>query len=78
MNWKQIAVLALGVILVLLGGLWFLQGTGIIVLSPILCVADCEPVTEPSALWAVIGAAALLGGVWLGWTAVRGLLRDRE
>ncbi|HEV2514020.1 MAG TPA: hypothetical protein VGV07_02125 [Devosia sp.] len=58
---------ALGAIAVLLGGLWFLQGTGLVTLGPILCVAECEALEGPSLLWAVLGAllfAAGAAGVW--------------
>ena len=58
------------VIAVLLGGLWLLQGLGIVHLRPLLCFADCAPVQGPSATWIVIGAITLtvggLGVVWLG------------
>ncbi len=57
------------VIAMLLGGLWLLQGLGILHLRPLLCFADCAPVQGPSAQWAVIGAITLavggLGVVWL-------------
>jgi len=58
-------VLILGIILALLGSLWFLQGTGIIHLNPIMCVAECEPITGTSPLWAIIGAMAFAGGIIL-------------
>ncbi|RYE40205.1 MAG: hypothetical protein EOP24_41705 [Hyphomicrobiales bacterium] len=45
----------LGVIAVLLGGLWFLQGTGLVTIGPILCIAECEALEGPSLLWAVLG-----------------------
>lgn len=51
--------------LLLLGGLWLLQGLGLVHLRPILCFADCEPIQDPSAAWAIIGAAAVVGGVML-------------
>lgn len=52
------------VIAVLLGGLWLLQGLGIVHLRPILCFADCAPVQGPSATWAVIGAIAVVVGAY--------------
>jgi hypothetical protein len=65
MNMKHIALLVVGGVLALLGSLWFLQGTGIVHLTPILCVAACEPVTGTSPLWAIIGAIAFVGGILL-------------
>lgn len=65
--------LFLGVIAVLLGGLWLLQGLGLVHLRPILCFADCVPVQGPSVPWAVIGAVTLaLGGVAVVWSRKRG------
>jgi MYXO-CTERM domain-containing protein len=52
-----------GLVAVLLGGLWLLQGLGIVHLQPILCFADCVPVQGPSTTWAVIGGALLAAGV---------------
>lgn len=55
--------LVFGIIALLLGGLWLLQGLGIVHLRPILCFADCAPVQGPSVAWAVTGAIALaIGG----------------
>ena len=51
-----------GVVAILLGGLWLLQGLGIVQIQPILCFANCEPVQNASVTWAVIGAAVLLAG----------------
>lgn len=51
-----------GVVAILLGGLWLLQGLGIVQIQPILCFANCEPVQGASVTWAVIGAAVLLAG----------------
>jgi len=56
------ALTLLGVVLSLLGVLWFLQGAGIVHMRPILCVSHCKPVTK-SVAWMVIGAAAFAAGV---------------
>lgn len=61
-------IAAIAGIAALLGGLWLLQGLGLVTMQPILCVADCETLEGPSAGWAVAGAALLLvglGGIWL-------------
>ena len=62
---------AFGLILVLLGGLWFLQGTGLVTIPPILCVAECEPLEGPSLPWAIAGLVALLVGAALLWRSRR-------
>ena len=62
----------IGAAAVALGGLWLLQGLGVVHLRPILCVAACEAVQAPSAGWAIAGAAlALLGAVVLAVVARR-------
>lgn len=60
-----------GLIAVLLGGLWFLQGTGLVHLKPILCVAACKPVEQPTPLWTAIGAVLVLIGLYGLWRAWR-------
>jgi hypothetical protein len=64
----RILALVLGVIAVLLGGLWLLQGLGAVQVRPILCFVDCAPIQGASPLWAIVGAVALalgcLGIVW--------------
>jgi hypothetical protein len=59
----RIVGLVFAVIAILLGGLWLLQGLGIVQIKPILCFADCAPVQGPSTRWAVIGAVTVaIGG----------------
>ena len=53
-----------GVLCVLLGGLWLLQGLGLVHLRPILCFANCEPVQGPSTVWAMVGAVVLIAGIF--------------
>lgn len=65
MNKKYVAILIVGVILVLLGLLWFLQGSDIVHLKPLLCFADCEPITGKSPLWQAIGAITFIVGIVL-------------
>jgi hypothetical protein len=57
------AALVLGVLSVLLGGLWLLQGLGVVRMRPILCFANCTPLEGPSTTWAIAGAIALVVGV---------------
>jgi len=64
MKWTSAII---GAILTLLGGLWLLQGTGLVTIAPIACVAECETLTGPSLPWALAGAAALTAGAGLVW-----------
>ena len=48
-------VAVVGALAIMLGGLWLLQGLGVVRLRPILCFADCAPVQGPSTTWALIG-----------------------
>lgn len=65
---KRVFALGFGIVSVLLGGLWLLQGLGIVQVRPILCFADCAPIQGPSTVWAVVGALALaLGLLCLIW-----------
>lgn len=64
MNLKKIVLMILGVSLLLLGLLWTLQGTGLLVIPPILCVANCATMTEPTPLWVVLGVGLMtVGGI---------------
>lgn len=57
----RVAVPVLGVLLVLLGGIWTLQGAGLLPGS----------FMTGSRLWLAIGLAAVGAGGWLLWRAVR-------
>ena len=65
MNWKHITAIVIGVILSALGVLWFLQGSDLVHIKPILCFADCEVITGRSAEWQVQGAVAFVIGAAL-------------
>jgi hypothetical protein len=71
---KTAAMIA-GVIGVLLGGLWLLQGLGVVHVRPILCFADCAPIQGPSSTWAAIGIVFLAGGVFAIFYSRRGSAR---
>jgi hypothetical protein len=68
---KKIALIVCGLIGVGLGGLWLLQGLGLVRIAPILCVADCHPLEGPSPTWAVIGLVAFVGGAFALFQALR-------
>jgi hypothetical protein len=44
-----------GTILTALGLLWAVQGADLIQIEPVLCAANCEPITGGSTLWLSIG-----------------------
>jgi hypothetical protein len=52
----------IGLISVLLGGLWRIQGLGIVQIETIFCFANCVPVQGSSTTWAVIGAVVFAAG----------------
>lgn len=64
MRW---VALASGVVLAPLGGLWLLQGLGIVRLQPILCFADCSTIQGPSFIWAAVGVVSLAAGSVAMW-----------
>jgi hypothetical protein len=68
---KTIAFAIAGVILALLGGLWLLQGLGLVNIEPVACVGACEPLEGPSPTWAVIGAVVLAAGLLALFLAFR-------
>ena len=59
----RIPVLVFGIIAILFGGLWLLQGLGVVHIRPILCFVDCAPVQGPSSTWAIIGFLVVAAGV---------------
>jgi anaerobic C4-dicarboxylate transporter len=62
-RWKQVVAAVVGVILLLLGLLWFLQGAAIVRLCPLLCFVDCECVMSGSVFWEGVGAIVFIVGV---------------
>jgi hypothetical protein len=65
-------IFATGLVAIFLGGLWLLQGLGMVHVRPILCFADCDPVQGLSATWAAIGAFMLaLGAFAVFWSLKR-------
>jgi len=60
-----------GVISVLLGGLWLLQGLGLLHVRPILCFIDCAPVQGPSSTWSILGLVLAALGVLAVFCSLR-------
>ncbi len=71
MKWIRGIVGIVSVLAILLGGLWFLQGTGLVVIEPIACVGECEPLEGPSSGWAIMGFATMLLAAAALWWAVK-------
>jgi len=67
--WRSVAVLGTG--MGALGVLWFLQGSDLVHIDPILCVGDCEPVIGHHPTWQVAGAGAVAVGATVAALAVR-------
>lgn len=53
-----------GLLAIALGGLWLLQGLGLVHVRPILCFADCATIQGRSTTWAGIGAVVLAAGAF--------------
>lgn len=73
MKGRKTARIVVGMVLILLGLLWILQGAGMVRIRPILCVADCQPITDGSPGWLAIGVVTLVVGL-----RVVGALRRRR
>jgi hypothetical protein len=66
MRTKHIIAIIIGIILVLVGGLWFLQGSDIVHIKPILCAANCTPITGHVPMWQIVGLiTCFVGGLLL-------------
>lgn len=59
----KVFIAIVGILALLLGGLWLLQGLGIVTIPPVLCVANCAPLEGPSTTWAIAGAVLLVAGL---------------
>ena len=71
MKRKQLAAALVGVIVALLGLLWFLQDAGILRLCPVLCVMDCECLMSGSQFWEATGAIVTIVGILIVGVSVR-------
>lgn len=67
----QIVGVLVGAFIAFLGLLWFLQGTALIRMRPILCVANCEPIVGGSPSWAAAGVVAFIVGIGVALFSVR-------
>ncbi|MFA5080354.1 MAG: hypothetical protein WC472_01885 [Candidatus Paceibacterota bacterium] len=62
---KKIALAIVGIIAALLGLLWFLQGADLVHIKPLLCFANCQPVTGKSLTWQITGAIMFIVGIFI-------------
>ena len=60
---KKIIATIVGLIAVLLGLLWFLQGADILQIRPILCFAGCDYIEGGSRFWEIAGALLFVLGI---------------
>jgi hypothetical protein len=67
-----------GILLILLGVLWSLQGADLIRLEPVACVANCEPLTGPSTTWLLAGLATASLGLIVTIGCIRHLGHQRK
>ncbi|WP_030158740.1 hypothetical protein [Glycomyces sp. NRRL B-16210] len=65
MSWRTILRVIAGVVLTALGLLWALQGADLLRIEPVLCAAECEPITGGSTGWLVAGVVTVLIGLTL-------------
>lgn len=75
--WLARVFALLGIVSILLGVLWSLQGAELIHLEPIACVANCEPLTGPSTTWLLTGLATVVMGLIVTIGCIRYLKRER-
>lgn len=73
MHKRSIVAICLGAIVMLLGLLWLLQGSDLVHLKPILCFADCVPLTGRSVTWQIVGAMTLGAGALITVTSLKRL-----
>jgi hypothetical protein len=74
-RWSWIMVSLLGLAVTALGTLWFLQGSDLLHIEPILCATDCDPVGGHQPAWQLAGLAAVLAGMLATTLALRKLRR---
>ena len=63
--------------LIALGGLWSLQGAGVVHVKPILCVADCAEIQGASGQWLATGIGTIALGLVLWYLAGRRAKNNR-
>lgn len=64
LNLRKMFIGLAGGLALALGGLWLLQGTGLVHVRPILCFADCVEIQGPSTTWTIVGLLVAAAGAW--------------
>jgi hypothetical protein len=75
MRWIWMSVSVVGLAVIAVGLLWFLQGSDLVHIDPIACAANCEPIVGYRPAWQVAGAVAVLTGALATTLAVRKVRR---
>ncbi len=75
MRWTWTAGLVAGAAVMGLGVLWFLQGSDLVHIEPVLCVGECEPMVGHRPGWQIAGAGAAAAGAALLTVTARRLRR---
>jgi len=68
---RKILLATIGVLAASLGGLWLLQGIGIVNIEPIICVAECRAIQGPSFVWTAVGFLAFMAGAVMVFRSLR-------
>ena len=76
--WLARVFALVGILLILLGALWSLQGADLIHLEPVACVANCEPLTGPSTTWLLAGLVTVSLGLIVTTGCIRYLRHQRK
>jgi len=76
--WIARFCIVMGVLLTLLGTLWFLQGADLIHLKPVACVANCTPIEGGSITWLLVGLVTAASGLLVTSRCISYLKRMRD
>lgn len=78
MNKLSIVGIIVGIVMASLGLLWFLQGSDLVHLKPILCFADCEPIVGKNPQWQITGVVVFILGIVIIGACIRSINRQRK
>ncbi len=70
-----ILLMILGLAVIALGILWFLQGSNLVRIDPVACGTQCEPIVGHQPAWQVAGIVAGMLGACVTTLSVRKLRR---
>lgn len=75
MRWMWVSATVVGLGVIAIGILWFLQGSDLVRIDPVACVGDCEPIVGHRPGWQAAGGVAVVAGAVVSTAAVRKLRR---